>query len=383
MARHRLTRIVVPSLLLVAAGVGAYLLWRPAPEPQIVGVVRVTEVRVAPEVSGQLASIKVQKGAQVHPGDVVADLSAEELTAAVVQARAELAAASANRDNVYAGVRKEEVAAMAAETAKAKARLQYAQLQLNRTTILARGDNASQQALDQAKNDAASAQADVAEADANHAAAVAGPTKEERFIADAQVKAAAAALGVLERRLDKTILRAPADGVVSVIVAEVGENVRAGEPVLMIEETGKRWLSFNVREDHLHGLTVGAKVGVARAGTSDPVPSLVTELLPLGSFATWQAERAIDDHDRATVRLRVDPQGDKTGLEPGMTVWLVRPTTPSGAKSMRHRVIGRLRANPRSRLGFSVPPHRSVVIARLERAVFGPARLRALFIRSG
>jgi HlyD family secretion protein len=133
---------------------------------------------VAPEVGGQLASIKVQKGAQVRTGDVVAELSADELTAAVVQARAALAAASANRDHVYAGVRDEQIAGLAAEIAKAKSRLQYAELQLNRTAYLARSDTASQQALDQAKNDAASAQADVAEAEANHAAAVAGPTKE-------------------------------------------------------------------------------------------------------------------------------------------------------------------------------------------------------------
>jgi HlyD family secretion protein len=332
-ASHRPTRIVVPALLLIAAGIGAYFVWRPVPEPPIVGVVRVTEVRVAPEVGGQLAAIKVQKGERVHAGDVVAELFADELTAAVVQARAALAAAQANRDHVYAGVRDEEIAGLAAETAKAKARLQYAELQLNRTTILARGDNASQQALDQAKNDAASAQADVAEADANHAAAVAGPTKEERLIADAEVKAAAAALAVLERRLDKTILRAPADGTVSVIVAEVGENVRAGEPVLVIEETGKRWLSFNVREDHLQGLTVGTRIGVARAGVSDPVPALVTELLPLGPFATWQAERAIGDHDRSTVRLRLDPQGDQRGFEPGMSVWLARPA--QGAEATR------------------------------------------------
>jgi HlyD family secretion protein len=322
MASHSPARIVVPALLLIAAGIGAYFIWRPVPEPPIVGVVRVTEVRLAPEVGGQLAAVKIQRGERVHAGDVVAELSADELTAAVVQARAALAAAQANRDHVYAGVRDEEIAGLAAETAKAKARLQYAELQLNRTTILARGDNASQQALDQAKNDAASAQADVAEADANHAAAVAGPTNEERLIADAEVKAAAAALAVLERRLDKTILRAPADGTVSVIVAEVGENVRAGEPVLVIEEAGKRWLSFNVREDRLQGLTVGTRVEVARAGASNPVPALVTELLPLGSFATWQAERAIGDHDRSTVRLRLDPQGDQTGLEPGMTVWL-------------------------------------------------------------
>ena len=153
---------------------------------------------------------------------------------------------------------------------------------------------------------------------------VAGPTQEQRAIADAQVKAAAAALAVLERRLDKTILRAPADGVVSVIVAEVGENVRAGQPVLAIEETGKQWLSFNAREDLLHGLTVGATVDVARAGAREPTPAVVTELLPLGPFATWQAERAVGDHDRNTLRLRLDPQGDASAFEPGMTVWLDR-----------------------------------------------------------
>src|SRR5262249_51575404 len=224
------------GLIVVAAGVGGYVLWRRADAAPIVGIVRATEIRVAPEVGGQLAAIKVRKGDRVRAGDVVAELSALELTAAVGQARAALAAASANRDHVYVGVRAEEVASLAAEIAKAKAKLDYAQAQLDRTIYLARTDTASQQSLDQAQNDVASARADVAEAEANHAAAQAGPTREERAIADAQVKAATSALAVLERRLDKTILRAPADGVVSVIVAEVGENVRAGQPVLAIEE---------------------------------------------------------------------------------------------------------------------------------------------------
>ncbi len=266
MASRRSAGIIALGLMLVAAGAVGYVLWRPGTAAPIVGIVRATEVRVAPEVGGQLAAINVQKGARVRAGEVVAELSAIELTAAVAQARAALAAAKASRDHVYAGVRAEEVAALAAEIAKAKSRLAYAELQLGRTATLARQDVASQQSLDQAQNDAASARADVAEAEANHAAAQAGPTREERAIADAQVKAAASALAVLERQLDKTILRAPADGVVSVVVAEVGENVLAGEPVLAIEVPDKRWLSFNAREDRLHGLTVGTTVNVARAG---------------------------------------------------------------------------------------------------------------------
>jgi HlyD family secretion protein len=324
MASRRTLAIIALGLVLVAAGAGGYLLWRSEGAAPIVGAAHTPEVRVAPEVGGQLAAIKVRKGDRVRAGDVVAELSALELTAAVGQARAAFIAASADRDHVYAGVRAEEVAALVAEIAKAKARRDYAQAQLDRTAYLARTDVASQQSLDQAENDVASARADLAEAEANHAAAQAGPTREERGIADAQVKAAASALAVLERRLDKTILRAPADGVVSVIVAEVGENVRAGQPVLAIEEPDKRWLSFNAREDLLHGLRVGGTVDVARPGVQAPIPAVVTELLPLGSFATWQAERAVGDHDRNTLRLRLDPLRDVSAFEPGMTVWLAR-----------------------------------------------------------
>jgi len=315
-------KYIAAAAFVVAGVVGSYLLRRPEAVTPIVGVVRTTEIRIAPEVAGQLAAIKVEPGARVRAGDVVAELSAVELTASVGQARAQLAAAKASRDNVYAGVRAEQVASLQAEIAKAKARLDYAQTQLTRTSTLASTDNATQQALDQAENDVANARADAADAEANHQAAVAGPTREERAIADAEVEAAASALGVLERRLNKTILRAPADGVVSVIVAEIGENIYAGQPVLAIAETGKQFLSFNAREDLLRGLTVGSSVNVRRSGAAEKTPALVTELRPLGTFATWQAERAVGDHDRNTLRLRLDLQGNPTGFEPGMSVWL-------------------------------------------------------------
>jgi HlyD family secretion protein len=322
MASGKHLRIIIALALVAALGTTLYVLMQSRQTTALVGVVRGTQIRIAPEVGGQLAAIKVHKGDQVRAGDVVAELEALELTASVGQARAALAAAAASRDHVYAGVRDEEIARLDAEISKSKAQLNYVQLQLNRTSILARGDNASQQALDLARRDAASAQADVAEAVANHAAAKAGPTKEQLAIADARVAAAATALAVLDRRLDKMILRAPHDGVVSVIVAEVGEAIRAGEPVLAIDKSNEQWLSFNVREDFLHGLTVGTKVDVVSQGAPRKVPAIVTEVLPLGPFATWQAERAVGDRDRNTLRLRIDLAGDRTGFDPGMTVWI-------------------------------------------------------------
>jgi HlyD family secretion protein len=320
----RLYKGIIALGLTVAVGVGGYLLWRPAPTAPVVGVVRATEIRVAPEVGGQLAAIKFQKGAHVRAGDVVAELLALELTAAVGQARAALAEAVASRNHVYAGVRDEEIAALAAEIAKAKARVEYAELQLTRKSELARRDYDTQQALDEAQKDVTSARADVEEAEANYTAAKAGPTKEQLAIADAGVEAAAAALAVLERRLDKTTLQAPADGVVTEIVAEVGEAIRAGQPVLAIKESGKQWLSFNVREDFLHSLTVGTRVDVLRQGALETSPAIITELFPIAQFATWQAERAVGDHDLNMLRLRIDLVGDQTNFEPGMTVWLSR-----------------------------------------------------------
>ncbi len=314
----RAAMIAIPIALV--AGALVYSARRSGSPAPIVGVVRATEVRVEPEVNGQLVSIAVEKGAHVRAGDVLARLSAVELTAQADQARAALASATATRNNVYAGVRREQVDSLKAAIAKASARLDYVQAQLTRTSTLARQSFESQQSLDQAENDAASARADVAEAQANYDAAAAGPTREERAIADAQVQAAAAAVTVLERRLDKMVLRAPADGVVSVIAAEVGENVRPGQPILMVEAAGKQWLSFNAREDHLSGLTIGKQVSVMRNRADGATNAVITELRPLGVFATWQAERVIGDHDRNTLRLRLDPQGEAAGLEPGMTV---------------------------------------------------------------
>src|SRR3954468_18669505 len=108
MHKARRAAIVAIALVLVA-GVLIYSRRRPGSAAPIVGVVRATEVRVEPEVNGQLVSIAVEKGAHVRAGDILARLSAVELTAQADRARAALASATASRNNVYAGVRHEQV----------------------------------------------------------------------------------------------------------------------------------------------------------------------------------------------------------------------------------------------------------------------------------
>jgi HlyD family secretion protein len=54
------------------------------------------------------------------------------------------------------------------------------------------------------------------------------------------------------------------------------------------------------------------------------IPGIVTELLPLGPFATWQAENAIGAQDLNTLRVRIDLLDSGTKFEPSMTVLLNR-----------------------------------------------------------
>jgi HlyD family secretion protein len=61
---------------------------------------------------------------------------------------------------------------------------------------------------------------------------------------------------------------------------------------------------------------------VMRNGVDGAAKAVITELRPIGTFATWQAERVIGDHDRNTLRLRLDPEGEQARPEPGMTVWI-------------------------------------------------------------
>ncbi|MBV8107888.1 MAG: biotin/lipoyl-binding protein, partial [Hyphomicrobiales bacterium] len=78
------------------------------PAPPLIGVVRETEIRIAPEISARLASVPVKPLQSVRKGEVVAVLSSPEVAASLEEAKANLESARANLANVQAGVRQEE-----------------------------------------------------------------------------------------------------------------------------------------------------------------------------------------------------------------------------------------------------------------------------------
>ena len=299
------------------------------PRPPLIGVVHETEIRLAPEISARLASLPVKPLQAVRKGEVVAALSSPEVAASLEQAKANLELARANLANVAAGVRQEERDTAAQNVAIAAANVTLAKQQFARVSALAAKNYASKQQFDEDAAALSQSQASLVLAQAALAQSKAGPTKEELAIAQSQVALGVAAVADLEAQLAKTTLTSPVDGVARLLVAEPGEAISPGQPVLTLAVAGDRWFTFTIREDRLQGLTMGSKIALKTAA-GDSFEAKVTELRPLGEFAVWRAARAVGDHDLNNFLLRADPVGPTPVLEPGMTVWIDEAPAASG-----------------------------------------------------
>jgi HlyD family secretion protein len=326
----RLSRRMALLLGVPTLAVAFYLAWslwpaRPGEPAPVIGMVRTTEVRVAPEFSGRLARFLVEPGQTVQRGQPVAVLDNPELWAAVGAARAQVDKARSDRDRVYAGVRDEQVQGLEREIQKARAMHALAALVLARNTTLVARSDVSVEELDKAKAAEARDLADIAVAEARYAEAQRGPTEEERALADATVAAAEASRDVMEMRAAKMLLRASTSGVVAILAPEVGEVVVPGEPVLTLVPDNGIWFGFNMREDALSGLAIGGSTRVSTSGDAEPVSAKVTELRNWGEFATWRAARASNDHDLNTFFVRLDPIAPAPKFMAGQSVWVNVP----------------------------------------------------------
>jgi multidrug resistance efflux pump len=321
-ARGRTIAILATVVLIGAAGAAAFRFeTQRRSTPPLIGVVHETEIRIAPEISARLASIAVKPGVDARKGETLATLSSPEVAASLEEAKANAESARANLANVQAGVRQEERDTATQNVAIADSNVTLAKQQFARVSVLAAKNYASRQQYDEDAAALSTAEANLVLANAALDQTKAGPTKEELAIAQSQVAFALATVADLEAQLAKTTLTSPVDGIARLLVAEHGEAISPGQPVLTLAVGGDRWFTFTIREDRLQGLTMGSKIAL-RTAAGDRFEAKVTELRPLGEFAVWRAARAVGDHDINNFLLRADPTGPTPKLEPGMTVWI-------------------------------------------------------------
>lgn len=224
---------------------------------ELSGTVEAREVELAFQVGGRIASLLVDEGDAVQVGQPIAMLDAGDYELALHAATAQMEATRAALAALQAGTRAQELRVAEAQLAKAQADLDYALVEFKRIAELVSKKLAPQDQLDQARQHQNVALAGVEQTRQNLALLREGPRREDIDQAAATLRARQAAVETTQRQLDYTKARSPVAGVVAVRLAEVGEIVSSGKPVLRIAELGRPWVRAYLNETDLTRVRVG------------------------------------------------------------------------------------------------------------------------------
>ncbi|RGN49915.1 MULTISPECIES: HlyD family secretion protein [unclassified Bacteroides] len=307
------------GVIALVALVGFFML-RKGPEI-IQGQAEATEYRVSSKVPGRILELKVKKGEQVKAGDTLAILEAPDILAKMAQAQAAEAAAQAQNEKAIKGARSEQIQAAYEMLQKAKAGREIAEKSYNRVKRLYEQGVMSAQKMDEASAQYNAAIATEKAADAQYTMAKNGAEREEKMAAAALVERAKGAVAEVQSYVKETYLIAQADGEVSEIFPKMGELVGTGAPIMNIVELYDMWISFNVREDLLKDLTMGAEFEAIVPALDNKVIKLkVNYMKDLGTYAAWKATKTTGQFDLKTFEVRGVPMEPVENLRPGMSV---------------------------------------------------------------
>ena len=310
--------IAVVVIIAVVALVGWYL---KRSEPTIIqGTVECTTYKASSKIAGRIEEMKVEQGDHVTKGQLLYVLSTPELDAKLRQAEAVKSAATALDQKALAGARVQQIEAALNMWQKAQAGKELAQKTYDRVKALYDKGVVPEQKFDEADANYRAMVATERAAKAQYDLAVAGASKEDKDAAAAQVQQAEGVVSEVESYISDAMVYAPVDGEVSTIIAEQGELVGTGYPVVAILDTTDTWVTFNIKETLLPKITVGMKMTAYVPALDRNVELEVSYISVQADFATWSATRTQGSFDIRTFAVKARPVTDVENIRPGMSV---------------------------------------------------------------
>lgn len=315
--------IALIVIIVVLALIGLFLL---KPEPQIIqGQAEATQVRVSGKLPGRVVEFMVEEGQHVLAGDTLVHIHSSLVEAKLSQAEAMETVAKAQNKKVDSGTRVELLNSAYDMWQQAQAGLTIAKKTYERMQSLYKKGVVSEQKRDEAEAAYKAMVATESAAKSQYEMAKAGAQAEDKAAAAAMVAAAQGSVAEVESILSDSYLTAPTDGEISDIFPNVGELVSLGAPIMNVLKLDDMWVSFNVREDLLENLTMGAEVqAVIPALGNKEVTLKVFYIRDMGSYAVWRATKVTGQYDAKTFQVKARPVEPVDNLRPGMSVLLKR-----------------------------------------------------------
>ena len=238
-------------------------------------VATLSRVSVGATLTGRVARVAVDEGAQVRRGDVLVQLETAELEAAVAQARAGERQAQAR----LAGLRSTGRTSANASLLQAQATVRAAEADLVRTQQLVTQSFLSEARLDEARRSVEVARAQQTGAQAQTRANEESGTDVAQ--AQAQLAQARAATSAAQQRLAQAAVLAPTDARVLTRSVEPGQIVQPGAALMSLALAGPTQLVAQVDERFLDQLLAGQRAMVAAdAFAGQPFGARVLSIAP-------------------------------------------------------------------------------------------------------
>ncbi|MDD3108787.1 MAG: efflux RND transporter periplasmic adaptor subunit [Alistipes sp.] len=291
------------------------------PVPTLIqGEVEVKSVKISSKLAGRIEQMDVRKGQQVTQGELLFVLSTPEVEAKLQQAEAVRSAAGAQSAKARKGARSQEIEGARNLWQKALAGVELAQKSYDRVKNLYDQGVVPAQKFDEATAYLKAMQTTAAAAKSQYDMAVEGARSEDRAAAAALVDQASGAVNEVTSYMADARQYAPINGEVSTVIAEQGELIGAGYPVITLLDMSDLWVTFNIKEDLLPRIKVGTLLQAFVPGLGRSIELKVDYLAVQAEYATWSATRTKGDFDIRTFEVQARPVEKQSGLRPGMTV---------------------------------------------------------------
>ena len=326
-------------VILLAAGAGGYWYFHASHFVSTDNAYAAVEIaQVTPSVGGTISEVLVTDTQAVKQGDVLVRIDQTDARLALAQAEADLGRATrrvkgfvANDGSLAAQIaaREADEQRAAAQLAAAEADFARAKIDLSRREALSASGSVSGEELTRAKNAFAGAEANLAaaraaaaQAKANRTTALSSREANAVLIAGTNEETNPEVAFARARRdqaavdLERTVIRAPVDGIVAKRQVQLGQRVQPGMPLLAVVPVQEIYVNANFKEVELRKVRIGQKVELYADlyGSSIRYQGVV-EGFSAGSGAAFSAIPAqnatgnwIKVVQRLPVRIRLDPK---------------------------------------------------------------------------
>ncbi len=281
------------------------------------GTIEAQNVSLSARISGTLMNITAEEGDLVEKGELIAELSRNDLLAQREQYAFSVVAQEANLDNLISGARTEEIKVASSAVSIAAANLQQSESELERATKLFGAGALTAAGLEklQLARDNMEQQLEAAQANLNLLQA--GSRPGVIAAASADLERSKAALKSVDAQLADLQIYSPINGIISSSNYEAGEYIQAGSSLAQVTNLQNMWIKVYIPTDDLPLITIGQKASITVSGSDQVFTGTVEYIASQGEFTpkTIQTKKERTNVVYA-VKLAVDNESGL--LKPGM-----------------------------------------------------------------